>query len=91
MPLAKDVNIDMLAERMEGLVGADIEAVGREAAMLALRDNIHAKEVKKKHFENAIHKVKPYVTAQDAKQYKDMEVFLKRAKPDKMDMPGYMG
>jgi len=91
MPLAKDVNLESIAEKMEGLVGADVEAVSREAGMLALRESMHAKEVKKKHFETALRKIKPSVTAQDVKQYKDMEVFLKRAKPDKMDMPGYMG
>jgi len=91
MPIAKDVNLQLLAEKSENLVGADIEAICREAAMLALRDDINVKEVKKKYFDEALKKIKPSVTAEDAKQYKDMEVFLRRAKPDKMDMPAYMG
>jgi transitional endoplasmic reticulum ATPase len=92
MPLAKDVNLQALAEKTEGLVGADIESICREAGMLALRDNIKADEVKKKHFDESLKKIKPSVTAEDAKQYKDMEVFLKRSRPDKMDMPaGYFG
>jgi transitional endoplasmic reticulum ATPase len=92
MPLAKDVNLENLDEKMEGLVGADIEGVCREAAMLALRENISAKEVKKKNFEEALRKIKPSVTPEDIKQYKDMEVFLKRRRPDKMDVPaGYFG
>lgn len=91
MPLAKDVNLGLLAEKTDGLVGADIESICREAAMLALRDNINAKEVKKKYFDEALKKIKPSVSSEDMKQYKDMEVFLRKAKPDRMDMPGYMG
>ena len=92
MPLAKDVNLETLTEKTDGLVGADIEGLCREAAMLALRENISAKEVKKKNFEEALRKIKPSVSIDDAKAYKDMEVFLKRARPDKADMPaGYFG
>ncbi|MGZ8933010.1 MAG: CDC48 family AAA ATPase, partial [Halobacteriota archaeon] len=36
-PLAEDVDIEQLAKETEGYVGADIEAICREAAMLALR------------------------------------------------------
>jgi len=91
MPIAKDVNLEHIAEKTDGLVGADIDGLCREAAMFALRDDIKATEVKKKHFDLALKKVKPSVSAGDAKQYQDMEVFLRKAKPDKMDMPGYMG
>jgi transitional endoplasmic reticulum ATPase len=91
MPLAKDVNLELLSEKTESLVGADIEGVCREAAMLALRENIKATEVKKKNFDEALKKIKPSVTIDDAKAYKEMEVFLRKSKPDKMDMPGYMG
>ncbi|ADC46286.1 cell division control protein Cdc48 [Methanobrevibacter ruminantium M1] len=59
MPLAKDVKLKKLAKRAEGYVGADIEAVCREAAMLALRDDIEAKEVSAKFFDEAMDKVKP--------------------------------
>jgi transitional endoplasmic reticulum ATPase len=37
MPLAPDVDIDRLASVTHGFVGADLEALGREAAMSALR------------------------------------------------------
>lgn len=92
MPLAKDVNIELFAEKMDGLVGADIEGICREAAMLALRDNIKATEVKKKNFDEALKKVKPSVSLEDARQYKEMEVLLRKSKPDKADIPsGYFG
>jgi len=37
VPLAKDVNLEKLAEITHGFVGADLEALAREAAMSALR------------------------------------------------------
>ncbi|MBI5242772.1 MAG: CDC48 family AAA ATPase [Elusimicrobia bacterium] len=37
MPLAKDVSLERLAEITHGFVGADLEALAREAAMAALR------------------------------------------------------
>ncbi|MEM2070199.1 MAG: CDC48 family AAA ATPase, partial [Archaeoglobaceae archaeon] len=81
-PLAEDVNIDELAEKTEGYSGADIEAVCREAAMLAIREKINpnmareeakeiAKSIKisKKHFEEALKKVKPSLTKEDVERY----------------------
>jgi transitional endoplasmic reticulum ATPase len=41
-PLASDVNLEVLAEKTEGLSGADIEVICREAAMLAIREYIRA-------------------------------------------------
>ncbi len=84
-PLADDVNIEELAEKTEGYSGADIEAVCREAGMLAIREVLkpgmtreEAKEVAKKlkiakrHFEEALKKVKPSLTKEDVKKYEKM-------------------
>ncbi len=59
MPLAKDVDIKKLAELTEGFVGADIEAVCREAVMLTLREDIESEEVYMSEFKKAMKKVKP--------------------------------
>ena len=59
MPLASDVDIKKLAKNTDGYVGADIEAVCREAAMLTLRNNLEASEIPNKYFKEAIDKVKP--------------------------------
>ncbi|HEY4482374.1 MAG TPA: CDC48 family AAA ATPase [Candidatus Brocadiaceae bacterium] len=40
MPLSEDVNLDKLAEITHGFVGADLQALCREAAMLCLRKAI---------------------------------------------------
>lgn len=37
MPLAEDVNLDLMAEKTHGYVGADLQALCRESAMKALR------------------------------------------------------
>ena len=59
MPLAEDVDLEVLAKRTHGFVGADIEAVCREAVMLTLRENIKSELVDMKQFKEAIKKVKP--------------------------------
>ncbi|MEM0204116.1 MAG: CDC48 family AAA ATPase [Archaeoglobaceae archaeon] len=62
MPLAEDVDLNELAEMTEGYVGADIEAICREAVMLALRENPNAEKVEMRHFYDAIKKIKPSVS-----------------------------
>ncbi|HDD70683.1 MAG TPA: AAA family ATPase, partial [Candidatus Woesearchaeota archaeon] len=93
MPLASDVKIDKLAEDTQGFVGADIEALCREAAVAALRENISSKEVKMKHFKAALERVFPSVTAEVEKAYEDLrQNFSKaRAKQMKNEMPSYFG
>ncbi|WP_456329853.1 CDC48 family AAA ATPase [Archaeoglobus sp.] len=84
-PLADDVDIEKLAERTEGYSGADIEAVCREAGMLAIRELIkpgmsreEAKEaakklkIEKRHFEEALKKIKPSLTKEDVEKYEKL-------------------
>lgn len=81
MPLAKDVNIKDMVKKTHGYTGADLEALAREAAMLALREDINAVQVKKKHFEEALKKIKPSVSKPTIEVYKKIEEnFLKEAK-----------
>jgi transitional endoplasmic reticulum ATPase len=93
MPLASDVDIDYLAEKTEGYVGADIEAVCREAAIFELRQDITAKKVTKKAFDQALEKVKPSVTKEIDELYKQMENYFKQAHAKEMekDKPLYYG
>jgi transitional endoplasmic reticulum ATPase len=69
MPLAKNVNIEELAKKMEHYTGADIENVCREAAMIALRENIDSKEVTLKNFKQALENSKPSVDEETIKMY----------------------
>ncbi len=61
MPLADDVDLEALADMTEGYVGADIEAICREAVMLAMRENIDVERVEMRHFLEAIKKIKPSI------------------------------
>jgi transitional endoplasmic reticulum ATPase len=81
MPLAKDVNLIDLSKKTIGFTGADVEAFAREAAMIALRENKETKQVKNKHFNEALKKIKPSVSKSILEVYKKIEdSFLKSAK-----------
>lgn len=71
MPL-KGVDLKKLARETDGYTGADIEALAREAGLGALRENMKAKDVTKKHFAMAIKKVRPSVTPRFLEFYKSM-------------------
>jgi len=59
-PLAKDVDLEDLANKTEDRVGSDIEFVCRKASMLAIREYISQKsrktefKISKRHFEEAL-------------------------------------
>ena len=59
-PLAPDINLEVMAQKTEGLAGSDIEVICREAAMIAIRTFIKNEDKKGKlkitrqHFEMAI-------------------------------------
>ncbi len=74
MPLASDVDLDRLADKSHGYVGADLEALCREAAMACLRTVMHEidfmsssipfetlsrLEVGMPHFESAMREIEP--------------------------------
>ncbi len=79
MPLSKDINLSSYSEKTEGYVGADISSICREAAMLSLREDIQSKEVKKKHFEEAMKKVRASLSPEDMKKYKEVEETFRKS------------
>ncbi|MBT5924502.1 AAA family ATPase, partial [Candidatus Woesearchaeota archaeon] len=93
MPLAKDVDISSLAKKTEGYVGSDIEGVCREAAMVALRKDITAKEISWEHFDGALDVVKPSVDKEIEETYKQLENYFSvaRAKQIKEGKAEYFG
>ena len=90
MPITgKDKLLVELSEKTDGYTGADLESLVREAGMLALRENIDAKEVTKKHFTAAMDKVLPSVSKEDQARYKQIEEkYLKQAKSALNDSSG---
>ena len=73
MPISK-FKIDDLAARMENYTGADIEAVCREAALIAMRNG--KKTVTKRNFETAVGRVRPTVTDEMMQYYSKLEETL---------------
>ncbi len=73
MPIGR-FKIDELASKMDNYTGADIEAVCREAALIAMRED--KKTVSKKHFEQAIGRVRPSVNEDMMQYYGRMESML---------------
>jgi transitional endoplasmic reticulum ATPase len=92
-PLAEDVDLDSLASRTDGYVGADIEAVCREASMAATREFIHSVNpeevdtsvdnvhVTAGHFEHALDEVTASVTAETKERYEEIEQQFDSAEP----------
>ncbi len=68
MPLKK-VSIKELAKRTEGYSGADIESLCREAGIIAMRKDKHAKEVNMHCFEEAMKVVHSSLDEQTVKYY----------------------
>lgn len=84
MPLEKDVNLEELARKTMGYSGADLQAICREAGMIALRHNIEAKGISLKDFEDAIEKVKPSLSADMENAYLG---FAKRFRKERAAVP----
>ncbi len=78
MPLAPDVDLEELARRTEGYTGADIAAVCREAAILALREEFKVRPVEMRHFLEALKHVPPSLTREDIERYERMAKELKK-------------
>lgn len=90
-PLGEDVNLKQLAKMTGGYVGADIAAICKEAAMLALRELIKpgmsresiakkSKEmkIKKRHFFGAVERIKPTASEKDLRGFEAVaEEFVK--------------
>jgi len=68
-PLAPDVNLESLANSTEGYTGADIEALCREAAMIAVREGYKARPVTMKDFMKAMEAVRPSISPEDVENY----------------------
>jgi transitional endoplasmic reticulum ATPase len=89
-PLADDVDLDKIARKTEGYVGADIEAVAREASMAASREFINSVSpedvaesvgnvrVTMAHFEDALEEINPSVTEDTREEYEQIEERFER-------------
>jgi len=78
VPLAQDVDLAKLAEMTEGYTGADLEALVREAVMVALREKLEARPVEMRHFLKAMEQVQPSLSKEDIEKYSRLAKQLKR-------------
>ncbi|MEM0021109.1 MAG: CDC48 family AAA ATPase [Fervidicoccaceae archaeon] len=78
VPLAQNVDLEKLAEMTEGYTGADLEALVREAVMLALREKLEARAIDMKYFLKAMEQVQPSLTKEDIEKYERLAKQLKR-------------
>ncbi|MCD2199850.1 CDC48 family AAA ATPase [Halobacterium sp. KA-4] len=94
-PLADDVDLDYLASETGNFVGADIEALVREATMNATREFINSVDpeeaiesvgnvrITAEHFEEALSDITPSVDEDVREQYEELEgKFEKAATPE---------
>jgi len=84
MPLSKDVDLDEVVRMAAGCSGADVEAICREAAMNALREDVSANEVTLRDFKVAMEKIKPSITADMDTWYQS---FSKRFRRERAAVP----
>ncbi len=78
VPLDKDVDLLRIAELTNGYSGADLEALVREAAVLALRERFETRPVSMKYFLRALEVVKPSLTKDLMEKYQKTYESLKR-------------
>jgi transitional endoplasmic reticulum ATPase len=78
MPLADDVDLDMLARRTERFTGADLEDLVRRAGMFALRQNLGATQVGADQFAHALEETRASVTEEMEREYEQMAARLKQ-------------
>jgi len=77
MPLASNIKLEDLNEMTKGFSGADIETWCREAAMIALRENIRARKVSIEHFKEARKDINPTLTKEIIEWYEKFGEKLK--------------
>ncbi len=72
MPLGKSVDLKQLAEMLGGYTGADIEALCREAAMIAIRKDYKARKVELEHFKKALETIRPTVDEKAVQRFNSL-------------------
>ncbi len=90
MPLAKDVDLDSIAERTDRYTGADLEDLVRRAGLFALREKgPDVNEVSMANFEKALEASRASVTPEMIEEYATIESKL-REKAMRVDSMGFV-
>ncbi|WP_260597297.1 CDC48 family AAA ATPase [Sphingomonas endolithica] len=78
MPLASDVDLDVLAGRTERFTGADLEDLVRRAGLIALRQSLSVTQVTQAHFDEALIDSRASVTVDMERDYQQIAAKLKQ-------------
>lgn len=73
IPIAKDVDIELLVNKTNGYSGAEIEAVCKEASLSALEESFEIEEISMKFFEKALEIVRPRTSPELLQIYHEYE------------------
>lgn len=88
-PLAKDVDFKQIVQdsRCTGFSGADLAALLKEASVMALKESLQGDgmstesvQIGTKHFEEALHVVRPSVSRIDVAKYEKMRSTLRETR-----------
>lgn len=71
MPLDEDVDLMEIAHKTEYYSGSDLKALVREAGLLALKESENAEKVSRKHFLEALKKVRPSLNQSMVEYYEN--------------------
>ncbi len=77
IPMSEDVDLGEIADATEGYVGADLEAICREAVLMAMRSDFNTKSVQMEHFRTALKKVRPAISEHIKEYYQQLETQFK--------------
>ena len=86
MPIWDDVDFDILLDSTESFVGADIEALCREAGLKAIKEG--ADKVKMKHFNLALEEMEPSIDEEVIEMYEKWEEEMEKSVNKKKDFNG---
>ena len=73
MSLTEDVDLNKLANDLEGYVGADLAAICREAVMIGLRENLKIEKITMRHFLEAKSVIHPSASPKITKEFEMLE------------------
>ena len=81
-----------IASKTEGFVGADLDALVREAGLVALRRDIKSDKISEEDFNEALKSIKPSVNIELQKHYQEIEKEMKNPKKEleTLSMSSYM-
>ena len=87
MPLTNDVKLQEIAVATQNYTGADLAALCREAAVLAMRDN--SVKISSQHFGNSLKQIRPSITKEVDQWYNTIKESISNVVPKTGDRTFY--